>query len=400
MKQQAVLILFVFALGAPLSAQAQSGASAGSGAITREGRYWVQTISGVAIALPMERFRLDTVGNVILQGDSGDKAVYKLKARVIARDVRQAEALLREFEVKTRTQGGWLRFTVTPPAGSSEGPELSLWLPRNLRQVWIETRGGNVQAVDLDGELDARSAGGRITVDDIKGRTEIRTGGGDIQVGSVGGTVRCYSGAGVIRVQSAGGESWFDTAGGEIFVHQAMGPVHASTAGGNIRIEHASGTVFARTAAGLIQVQQANGAVTAESSGGAIQVNAANGVRCESAGGPIRLRNVGGAVRASTAAGSILAELLSGNRILDSALSTNAGDITVFIASNLPLTVMARNESAGAMGRIISEFPEIRIKTMGQSGVSPLLAEGTLNGGGPVLRVNVIGGTIYLRRQK
>jgi hypothetical protein len=30
----------------------------------------------------------------------------------------------------------------------------------------------------------------------------------------------------------------------------------------------------------------------------------------------------------------------------------------------------------------------------------PLVAEGALNGGGPLLRVNVVGGTIYLRRAK
>jgi hypothetical protein len=371
-----------------------------SAQITREGRYWVETINGVATASPLDRFRLDTVGNVVLQGDNGEKVTYRLKLRVRARDAQEAQALLREFEVRPRSQNGFLRLTVTPPANISEGPELSVTVPRSLQQVWVETRGGNVQATDLDGELQARSAAGRMLVDRIRGKAEVRTGGGDIQVGEVGGAVRCYSGAGVIRVQSAGGESWLDTAGGEVFVHQAMGPVHASTAGGNIRIERASNTVFARTAAGLIEVQQADGAVTAESSAGAIQVNAANGVRCESASGTIRLRNVWGALRASTAAGSIMAELLSGNRIQDSTLSTNAGDITVFIASNIPLTVLARNDSGGATGRIISDFKEIRVKAGSEPGASPVMAEGALNGGGPVLRINVNGGTIYLRRQK
>jgi len=368
--------------------------------ITREGRYWVETVTGAATSSPLERFRLDTVGNVVLQGGNSENVTYQLKLRVRAADARQAEALLREFEVRSRSQNGWLRLTVTPPANISEGPELSVTVPRSLLQVWIETRGGNVQAMDLDGELQARSAAGRMLVDRIKGKAEVRTGGGDIQVGEVGGALRCYSGAGVIRVQSAGGESWLDTAGGEVFVHQAFGPVHAATAGGNIRVERASNTVFARTAAGLIEVQQADGAVTAESSAGAIQVNAANGVRCESASGTIRLRNVWGALRASTAAGSILAELLSGNRIQDSTLSTNAGDITVFIASNIPLTVMARNDSGGATGRIISDFKEIRVKTGSLPGASPVLAEGALNGGGPLLRINVNGGTIYLRREK
>ena len=368
--------------------------------LTREGRYWVETVNGVMSAAPFDRFRLDTVGNVVLQGGNGEKITYKLKLRLRAANAGEAEALLHEFEVRQRTQNGWLRLTVTPPASISEGPELTVSVPRSLQQVWVETRGGNVQATDLDGEIQARSAAGRMVVDRIKGKAEVRTGGGDIQVGEVGGTVRCYSGAGVIRVQSAGGESWLDTAGGEVFVHQAYGPVHAATAGGNIRVERASNTVFARTAAGLIEVQQADGAVTAESSAGAIQVNAANGVRCESASGTIRLRNVWGPLLASTAAGSIMAELLSGNRIQDSTLSTNAGDITVFIASNIPLTVMARNNSGGATGRIISDFKEIRVKEGSLPGASPVLAEGALNGGGPLLRINVNGGTIYLRRQK
>jgi len=367
--------------------------------LTREGRYWVRTVSGNVAAAPMERLRLDTVGNVVLHGDDGGKVVFKLTARVRARDAQEADSLLRGFEVRPRAQGGWLRFNVTVPAQIAEGPELQMWVPRGLRQVWIETHGGNVQAVDLDGDVDARSAAGRIEVDAIRGRAGLRTGGGDIQVGSVTGPVQCYSGAGVIRVKNAGGDSWFETAGGEIMVHQVNGPVHASTAGGNIRIDRASGAVYARTAAGLIEVQQADGAVNAESSGGAIQVNAANGVRCESAGGAIRLRNVAGSLRASTAMGSILAELLSGNRIQDSTLSTNAGDITVFISSNLPLTVMARNESGGAVGRIISDFPEIQPRNI-QPGYSPVVAQGALNGGGPVLRINVVGGTIYLRRQR
>ena len=393
--QQFVSISVAAVLSVTPLAMAQNESS-----ITREGAYWVRTIHGVSNAVPLERFRLDTVGNVILRGDAGDKVTYTLKARVRARNFRDAERLLRQFSVKTRTASGWMLMNIAPPMAAGDSPELQMSVPRALRDVWVATQAGNVQASGLNGTLEARSAAGRIGVDDVKGRAEIRTGGGDIQVGAVGGPVRCYSGAGVIRVQSAGGESWFETAGGEIFVHRAMGPVHAATSGGNIVIDRAAGTVFARTAAGLIQVQQADGPVTAESSGGAIQVNAANGVRCDSAGGAIRLRNVGGPLRASTSAGNILAELLAGNRIMDSTLSTNAGDITVFIASNLPVTVMARNESGAALGAIISDFPEIRVKSLNLAGLNPVLAEGALNGGGPVLHVNVIGGRIYLRRQK
>ena len=177
--------------------------------------------------------------------------------------------------------------------------------------------------------------------------------------------------------------------------------MQASTGGGNIRIERAASTVSARTAGGLIQVQQADGPVTAESSGGAIQVNSAKGVRCESAGGAIRLRNVAGAVHAFANSGSILAELVSGQSVMaDSILSTNAGDITVFIPSNLALTVQAMNESGG-VGTDHFRFPAGSCRGRAAlPGVGPLVAEGALNGGGPMLRVNVMGGTIYLRRAK
>jgi hypothetical protein len=144
-------------------------------------------------------------------------------------------------------------------------------------------------------------------------------------------------------------------------------------------------------------VEQADGPVTAESSGGAIQVNSANGVRCESGGGAIRLRNVAGAVHAFANSGSILAELVSGVGMADSILSTNAGDITVLIPSNLALTVQAINESGGS-GRIHSDFPQVHTQAAGAPG-GPLTAAGALNGGGPVLRVNVMGGTIYLRKK-
>ncbi len=67
------------------------------------------------------------------------------------------------------------------------------------------------------------------------------------------------------------------------------------------------------------------------------------------------------------------------------------------IPSNLPLTVQAINESGGS-GRIISDFPEVRPRRTSVPG-GPLIAQGALNGGGPLLRVTVMGGTIYLRRK-
>jgi hypothetical protein len=365
----------------------------------RERGYWTRTIQGQISASGMERLRVETTGDVQVRGGGDQQVRYALKLRVKASDAREAETLLRGFIVRTGTEGGLAYIKVSPSRQSSGGLELTVTGPRALRDVFVETHGGNVQASDWDGGLEARSGGGRIAVDGIRGHSELRTGGGDIQVGSVSGPLRCSSGGGEIRVDNAGSTADLETGGGEIVLRQAGGPVHAATGGGNIRVDRAASTVFARTAGGLIQVGQAVGAVTAETSGGAIQVDAANGVRCESAGGAIRLRNVAGALHASANSGNILAQLVAGQPFADSLLSTNAGDITVFIPSNLALTIQATNETGGA-GRIISDFAQVRPQTGGQSGVGPAVAQGALNGGGPVLRVNATGGTIYLRREK
>src|SRR5579864_19898 len=101
MKQFALVSLAV-GLGLTPVAQPQS-----ESAVTREGRYWVRTVSGSISAPGVERLRLETVGNVVLRGDARDHAVFTLKARVRARDERDAAALLGQFDIKTRTQGAW-----------------------------------------------------------------------------------------------------------------------------------------------------------------------------------------------------------------------------------------------------------------------------------------------------
>ena len=54
---------------------------------------------------------MDTVGNVVLRGDGGNRAVYTLTLRVRASDQKDAKPLLGQFEVKTgpRVTGPILR---------------------------------------------------------------------------------------------------------------------------------------------------------------------------------------------------------------------------------------------------------------------------------------------------
>lgn len=374
------------------------GAAQPAASMVREGPFWVQTANGsFSAAVPAGRLRVIASGNVVLRGDASDRVGYTLKRRMKAHSEQEARALLRGFEVKSTIRGDWIYLTVTSPALKTVSADVSLTVPRSLEEAWIETSGGNVEAYDFDGHVEAQTRGGQVQIDRVQEGAVVRSGGGNIRIGRVQGPVKCYSRGGNMQVQSVGGESWFETEGGEISVGEVLGPLHVSTGAGNIKIGR-SAMVFARTAGGVIEIDHATGLVSAQNSGGAIQVNAANGVRCESDSGAIRLRNVDGPLRAATAAGNIVAELLAGHSIQDSLLSTNSGDITVFIPSNVAMTVVARNESAGA-ARIVSDFPQIRVR-QNNAIITPLIAEGVINGGGPVLRLLVRDGTIYLKREK
>jgi hypothetical protein len=95
--------------------------------------------------------------------------------------------------------------------------------------------------------------------------------------------------------------------------------------------------------------------------------------------------------------GNILAELIAGGTLRDSMLSTGAGDITVFLPSDIAVTIQALNES-GRAGRIVSEFAEIPVRHAREQTDAMVVAEGQLNGGGPTLKLTSTDGTIYLRR--
>jgi len=368
---------------------------------TREGHYWWQTTQQT-VALPSgtRTLRVESAGPVTVRGSAEGSIVYSLKKRVKSRSQKDAEQILNEFSVVVKTAGDVTRLAVEFPDRGAAMAELEMQVPRSLARSHIETEAGAVHAFNLAGILEVEMGGGQIRLDGIGGDVGILTGGGEIDLGKIGGSLKCLSGGGTIRADYIGGRASFETAGGEIFIRQVRGPLEAVTDGGNIHIEKAGSSVKANTAGGLIDVLYAGGPVTAGTAAGCIKVASAKGVHLESAAGPIQLRGVSGPLNVSTVSGNIVTELYAGQELEDSFLNTGAGDVTVYIPSNLAVTVRARNESLGRVKTIITDFPEIRVKQMGTAAASPLLAEGELNGGGPLLRILAAGGTIYLRKQK
>ena len=107
-----------------------------------------------------------------------------------------------------------------------------------------------------------------------------------------------------------------------------------------------------------------------------------------------------GGVRAETGGGAIVAELSADHGTFsDSRLETPAGDIIVYIPAGLGVNIQAAVEIARDAG-IITDFSELQI-THGNKKWGPreTYAQGSLNGGGPVLHVHTTAGHIEFRKK-
>ncbi|MGC9951528.1 MAG: hypothetical protein ABSF64_34680 [Bryobacteraceae bacterium] len=366
--------------------------------LTREGKYWVEVRSGAEAMPPSARLKITSRGpvtiNGTLKGGPHPEVSYTLKIRVKAASVDEARRMAGRFAVRVSRQGGNAMYLVVQRGDGMA--DLQVNMPRAATETTVATTEGAVAFYDLDGAVQAETGGGAITADRVKGNIMVRTAGGDIALGAVGGNANCTTAGGKITANLVQGEAAFETGGGDISAQEVRGLVHATTMAGSIRIRSAGSAVIASTGGGPIDVGQAHGVVTARNSGGPVKVGSAEGVRCENAGGGVNLDNISGSVRVSTAIGSIIASLLAGKPMSDSFLSTGGGDITVIIPSNLGVTIRAQNELAGNIRRIVSDYPGISVKVEG----GQVVAEGPVNGGGPILRISGTGGTIFIKRQR
>jgi DUF4097 and DUF4098 domain-containing protein YvlB len=342
-----------------------------------------------------------TQGRLVVQSSPKARHIeYFWVQRVSANSGQEAlEQIASGARLKAFQQGEWCVVTTSFP-GDDGFSELTVTVPESVSVARLETRSGGVRLSRLSGDIHAATGAGNVDIDSAAGEVVIRTGGGTVNAGVVKGNLRCLSNGGTIRVQEVSGEVALETAGGEIFVQRVGGSTRLSTAGGNIHVVRAGRNVFAHTGAGSIEVEDAGGIVTAETGSGGIEVSRSKGVRCESGGGIIRLQEVSGSVRASTLSGSVFATIAPGAALEASYLATNRGDVTVFLPSTLAVTVRAINESAGWNSKLNSEFDEIRTHPAPVWSKGPLLAEGSLNGGGPLLMMTTSNGAITLKRRK
>ena len=180
------------------------------------------------------------------------------------------------------------------------------------------------------------------------------------------------------------------TSGGSITVGDLNGKVNARTSGGSIKLGKIGAEIDARTSGGSITLDEANGPVKAETSGGNITAGCVAGpAELATSGGSIKINSVADSIRAHTSGGSIRAGI-AGPLKEDSTLSTSGGSVRVTVAK----TAAFRLDASTSGGGVDAEGLTITIDK-GSHGKTRLA--GTVNGGGPALKLRTSGGNIVVR---
>jgi hypothetical protein len=399
----AALVLSLLPIAATAqSASCENASCATTERIYRDGRYFVLETVG---SLPRTaKVSVETdAGWVRIAGDKQkDKIWFKVNKRVRASSESEAKRYFEQAKFKAWVQGPMavLRGD-TDNAHRNTMIEIEVTAPQDLVFAGATSHGGSVEISGIAGKASAESYGGPIKLHDIGGTAIGNTMGGSIDADNIGGDAKLETAGGSITIGTVTGHIVAESAGGSISVGQGKGNISVETAGGSIGVKQCGGQLKATTAGGSIDVGDVGAGARLETAGGSIRLVSANDVvKAITSGGGIRLTKLTKGVIAETMAGGIEAEFVARRQdFTDSKLATNVGDITVWLPSDLAVTVRATIEMANGHKIYAPDFPELQITTDGGDyGPRTIFGNGQINGGGPVLKLDTSNGNIVIKR--
>ena len=167
------------------------------------------------------------------------------------------------------------------------------------------------------------------------------------------------------------------TTGDGISAADITGDVNARTAGGELRFENIAGYINGRTAGGNIILHRCSGGANVKTAGGSIEIEN---------DGPVLARTKGGSIQCQLQEASTDQDIL-----LD--LETMGGNINLSVLPD----IIANVEAKVLGGTVTTELP-VTVEMEGP--IRPNQLQGTLNGGGPLLKLRTFGGNILLKKTK
>jgi Putative adhesin len=386
-KWKTAIVLLAVGAAVPLCAQQSR--------IYREGASWVEETTGT---LPTGReIRVNTdMGSVQVHGNSPN-VTYVIRKRSF---VPTEEAARRQFEqlrilvAKASIEGRLLGRNL-----NRFNAEFVVQVPRELELVRVETRMGALNLNSLTATILGSTGGGNVKLDDLAGPVKISSGGGSVEGGNLGADFTLTSGGGDVHINNIAGQARVTVGGGKVYIGTVKGSTITTGAGG-IEVRKCDGDLRVTTDGGNLYFGDVSGSVRADTGGGSVRLASANGrVQVSTGGGSVELDNLGQGAQVETGAGPITVAFANNHgSFTDSSLHTAAGDVSVCLPANMPVTVHASSDMTSGKG-ILSDFPGLRITTTGGDyGPRAMSAEGALNGGGPILRIRTTIGQINFKR--
>jgi DUF4097 and DUF4098 domain-containing protein YvlB len=369
--------------------------------VFHEGDAWTEEVTGSLPAAKNLKIQVD-FGSVRVQGSSQQDITYVIRTHSYTSNEKQARREFEAYKIIASSRGETAMIEGNWEGGHNHfcSGEFVINVPRNLELAKVATSGGGVSVNGISGRVEAESGGGKIHLDDIGGAVTAETGGDSIDIGTVNGDLHLETGGGKIYISSAKGKVDATTGGGNITLVSSAQDAILEAGGGNIDVKKCGGKLKVSTGGGNIELGDIAGPVEMETGGGSMRLGWAKGVvRAETGAGRIELNNIS-AAHAQTGAGAILAKFTSsGGEHSDSVLETSAGDIVVYFAPDVAMTIRASIDLANGH-KISSDFSDIRVTSEGGDWPGPrsFSAEGKLNGGGPTLKVRTTTGDIKFLR--
>ncbi|RKU32929.1 hypothetical protein C6499_02265 [Candidatus Poribacteria bacterium] len=223
--------------------------------------------------------------------------------------------------------------------------------------------------------LDLQTACDDISVVNVTGDVNVETFRAGLRLEGINGRIEGATSIGNIDLKAFNGDAALQTTGGNIRIAAGAGDVKAKTSGGNVQAVHVIGAINGRTSGGNVTLRECKGGADLKTAGGSIEVEN---------DGPVLARTSGGSIRCQLQKAATRQNLL-----LD--LETMGGGINVSLIPDIAATVEAKVLG----GSVTTEFPV----TADASGtVKSDQLQGTINGGGPLLKLRSVGGNIILRK--
>ncbi len=180
------------------------------------------------------------------------------------------------------------------------------------------------------------------------------------------------------------------TSGGDINVASLQGDVRARTSGGNLKFDRIDGDLDGHTSGGDIVLTEGTARAKLGTSGGDIQIERAGGpTQVSTSGGDITINSVAQLISASTSGGNVKATITEPLK-QDTVLSTSGGDVRVRVVKGAGFQLDASTSG----GDVNAEGLTITIE---KGGIRKSRLTGSVNGGGPLLKLRSSGGDITIK---